>query len=62
LGLTVFVRHLLDLVKQVPVVCSQERKECFTRELPKEIETSMVSIFVPFCSKKTQTNNNKTMP
>jgi hypothetical protein len=27
LGLTVFVRHLVELVKQVPMVCAQGRKE-----------------------------------
>jgi hypothetical protein len=52
LGLTVFVRHLVDLVKQVPIVCPQGRKECFTLKLPKEIETTVVSIFVHYHQQK----------
>jgi hypothetical protein len=47
--LTVFVRQLVDLVKQVPIVCPQGRKECFTGELCREIETAAVfSVFVHY--------------
>jgi hypothetical protein len=52
LGLTGFVRYLVDLVKQVPIVCPQGRKECFTLKLPKEIETTVVSIFVHYHQQK----------
>jgi hypothetical protein len=53
LGLTVFVRHLVDLVKQVPVVSPQGRKECFTWELYKEIGTATVfSVFVHYHQQK----------
>jgi hypothetical protein len=45
LGVTVLVRHLVDLVKQVTIVCPQGRKEF----------SIVFSIFVPYHSKKKKT-------
>jgi hypothetical protein len=50
LGVTVLVRHLVDLVKQVTIVCPQGRKEF----------SIVFSIFVPYHSKKKK--NSKKMP
>jgi hypothetical protein len=53
LGLTVFVRHLVDLVKQFPIVFPQGKKELGDRDLKG---------FLSFFPLLQQQQQQKTMP